>query len=425
MAIDKSIIIVPPLMTVAATDKLDVTGVGEQITFNNGVYLLNGSLNKPLSKSLYKIWCNGNKMYLFERETTKIENVLDSISSKINRVFKIGGTDSNFAFVDEYGSQFVEKTPDSLFLNQNTSVNNNPEKIDYALKTINPYTNDVVSSKFELFKNKNLNVYSLKQETVIDYLKFAKPTEGLVGIVNNNFLLRIKSIFATKEIKKSYYNYFTYLMAHWALFGVDPVSFDSFDSKKRSDSVKSTLLAPLKEQDLTLNTSISIQESKQYSYNTSNIKRFYNVSLFDTSDITDVDTIVITDINGYPIINESNYTQFYNKVFVFFDAENDKQTVLEPVEFYTFRNTIPKAAVSYKKGMYFDSLGGSPLIFNNWSLDVSERKENSRKKYNLFVYNKSEYLGFPVEIDKSILELTLNSTFRTNTQGDFYVIEIV
>ena len=111
-------------------------------------------------------------------------------------------------------------------------------------------------------------------------------------------------------------------------------------------------------------------------------------------------------------------------MFVFVDVDADTSSVIETIEFYNVGDTL-KAAINYKKGMYYSSLGGSPLVLSEWSRDRETRISNSRKKYKLLVYNKSEYLGFPVQIDKSILELTLNSTFRTNTQGDFYVVEIV
>ena len=422
MAIDRSVITIPPLMSVNATDKVTVP---QQVTFNNGVFILNSSLGKTLSKSLYKVWSKENKVYLFERETTSIEKVIDSLASQITRTFKIGGSDSDFAFVNADGTQIAEKQVDRLFL---TSVfnqyNNTPDNVNKTLSNYQPYTNTLVSSNFNNYLNKTFNAYSLKPDIVTSYIQFAKPTQELASLVNMNLFLRLKSLFSSKEINKDYYNYFTYLLAHWSLFGVDEVSFSSFQEKTRSDTLKQKLKAPLLEQDLVLKTSVSIEESKQYLYNSSNVKIFDNVTLYDTSEFNPTTTLIITDLSGYSIIDEDNYSQFYNKVFVFVDVDADTSSVIETIEFYNVGDTL-KAAINYKKGMYYSSLGGSPLVLSEWSRDRETRISNSRKKYKLLVYNKSEYLGFPVQIDKSILELTLNSTFRTNTQGDFYVVEIV
>ena len=422
MAIDRSVITIPPLMSVNATDKVTVP---QQVTFNNGVFILNSSLGKTLSKSLYKVWSKENKVYLFERETTSIEKVIDSLASQITRTFKIGGSDSDFAFVNADGTQIAEKQVDRLFL---TSVfnqyNNTPDNVNKTLSNYQPYTNTLVSSNFNNYLNKTFNAYSLKPDIVTSYIQFAKPTQELASLVNMNLFLRLKSLFSSKEINKDYYNYFTYLLAHWSLFGVDEVSFSSFQEKIRSDTLKQKLKAPLLEQDLVLKTSVSIEESKQYLYNSSNVKIFDNVTLYDTSEFNPTTTLIITDLSGYSIIDEDNYSQFYNKVFVFVDVDADTSSVIETIEFYNVGDTL-KAAINYKKGMYYSSLGGSPLVLSEWSRDRETRISNSRKKYKLLVYNKSEYLGFPVQIDKSILELTLNSTFRTNTQGDFYVVEIV
>ena len=422
MAIDRSVITIPPLMSVNATDKVTVP---QQVTFNNGVFILNSSLGKPLSKSLYKVWAKENKVYLFERETTTIEKIIDSLASQTTRTFKIGGSDSDFAFVNADGTQIAEKQVDRLFL---TSVfnqyNNTPDNVNKTLSNYQPYTNTLVSSNFNNYLNKTFNAYSLKPDIVTSYLQFAKPTQELASLVNINLFLRLKSLFSSKEINKDYYNYFTYLLTHWSLFGVDEVSFSSFQEKIRSDTLKQKLKAPLLEQDLVLKTSVSIEESKQYLYNSSNVKIFDNVTLYDTSEFNPTTTLIITDLSGYSIIDEDNYSQFYNKVFVFVDVDADTSSVIETIEFYNVGDTL-KAAINYKKGMYYSSLGGSPLVLSEWSRDRETRISNSRKKYKLLVYNKSEYLGFPVQIDKSILELTLNSTFRTNTQGDFYVVEIV
>ena len=189
MAIDRSVITIPPLMSVNATDKVTVP---QQVTFNNGVFILNSSLGKPLSKSLYKVWAKENKVYLFERETTTIEKIIDSLASQTTRTFKIGGSDSDFAFVNADGTQIAEKQVDRLFL---TSVfnqyNNTPDNVNKTLSNYQPYTNSLVSSNFNNYLNKTFNVYSLKPDIVTSYLQFAKPTQELASLVNINLFLRL------------------------------------------------------------------------------------------------------------------------------------------------------------------------------------------------------------------------------------------
>ena len=192
MAIDNSVITIPPLMSVNATDKVTVP---QQVTFNNGVFILNSSLGKPLSKSLYKVWAKENKVYLFERETTKIEKIIDSLASQTTRTFKIGGSDSDFAFVNADGTQIAEKQVDRLFL---TSIfnqyNNTPDNVNKTLSNYQPYTNTLVSSNFNNYLNKTFNAYSLKPDIVTSYIQFAKPTQELASLVNMNLFLRLKNL---------------------------------------------------------------------------------------------------------------------------------------------------------------------------------------------------------------------------------------
>ena len=56
--------------------------------------------------------------------------------------------------------------------------------------------------------------------------------------------------------------------------------------------------------------------------------------------------------------------------------------------------------------------------------------ENPLKKYTVLVYDLFDYVDIPVSVKQdgtitNILELELSSNFRTNSQGDFYVVEIV
>jgi hypothetical protein len=434
MAIDRSTITIPPLMSVTATDKIIVP---QQVTFNNGVFILNSSLGKPLSKSLYKVWAKENKVYLFERETTTIEKIIDSLASQTTRTFKIGGSDSDFAFVNADGTQIAEKQADRLLL---TSIfnqyNNTVDNIDKTLSNYQPYTNSLVSSNFNNYINKTFNAYSLKPEIVTSYLQFAKPTQELTSLVNMNLFLRLKSLFSSREINKDYYNYFTYLLTHWGLFGIDEVSFSSFQEKTRSDTLKQKLKAPLLEQDLSLRNSIKITNTKELSFNTSNVERFEDVFLYDTTSDTSNSnsekTIALTDKNGEEFFDEDNFQNYLNKVFIFINNQTNEVSAVKNKLFYDIGNVYKKTSFSYQLGNVYDSLGGAQLLTNTWSIDKETRvrNQNPLKKYTLFIYDLFDYVDIPISVKQDgtttkILELELNSNFRTNSQGDFYVVEIV
>lgn len=433
MAIDNSVITIPPLMSVNATDKVTVP---QQVTFNNGVFILNSSLGKPLTKSLYKVWSKGNKVYLFERETTAIENVIDSLASQTTRTFKIGGSDSDFAFVNAEGTQIAEKQVDRLFL---TSVfnqyNNTADNVNKTLSTYQPYTNTLVSSNFNNYINKTFNAYSLKPDIVTNYLQFAKPTQELTSLVNMNLFLRLKSLFSSKEINKDYYNYFTYLLTHWGLFGVDEVSFSSFQEKTRSDTLKQKLKAPLLEQDLVLRNSINVSNAKQISFSTANVERFDNVFLYDTSENNSgftTNTIALVDQSGEELFGEDNFENYLNKVFVFINNQTNEISAVKNKLFYDIGNVYKKVSFDYELVNVYNSLGGAQLLTNTWNFykETRVRNQNPLKKYTLFIYDLFDYVDIPVSVKEdgtttNILELELNSNFRTNSQGDFYVVEIV
>lgn len=433
MAIDRSVITIPPLMSVNATDKVTVP---QQITFNNGVFILNSSLGKPLTKSLYKVWSKGNKVYLFERETTGIENVIDSLASQTTRTFKIGGSDSDFAFVNAEGTQIAEKQVDRLFL---TSVfnqyNNTADNVNKTLSTYQPYTNTLVSSNFNNYINKTFNAYSLKPDIVTSYLQFAKPTQELTSLVNMNLFLRLKSLFSSKEINKDYYNYFTYLLTHWGLFGIDEVSFSSFQEKTRSDTLKQKLKAPLLEQDLVLKNSINVSNAKQLSFSTANVERFDNVFVYDTTSLNSEftnRTIALVDQSGEELFGEDNFENYLNKVFVFVNNQTNEISAIKNKLFYNAGFAYKKTSFDYELANVYNSLGGPLLLTNEWSINKEERvrNQNPLNKYTVFVYNLFDYVDIPISVKQdgtitNILELELSSNFRTNSQGDFYVVEIV
>jgi hypothetical protein len=424
MAIDNSVIKIPSLMSVSSTEKMDVSS--QQVTFNNGVYIFNSSLNKPLSKSLYKIWSNNNKIYLFERDSTKVETVLKDISSKVTRQ-RYAADNNTIEFMDADGRVLVQKLSDSLFIgdggNNYSIYNNSPSTISKALSTSQPTTKYSTLSGAESYKGKTLNLYSLKPDILTKFSAYLNPNEAIREIIDINFFLRIKSLFTNKEITQDYYNSLVYLIANWGLFNIDPVISSDFDISKRSNTLKQTLKAPLSEQDLVLRQSIKINNASQKIFNSSNVKRLSDVYLFDTSELNGTRALSLTDRDGFLILDENTYSNYINKVFIFHNKQTNNTTAIRTSNSYTV-GSANNASIGYGLAPLFNSVGGNELSLGNWNILPSERRNNITVPYDVYVYSPEQYLNF-YAYDTGLLEIELDNNLTTRSEGDFYVVEIV
>jgi len=431
MVKDNSLIVVPPITSISAVQKIDPTLISQNITFNNGLFIINkSSLSAALPKSLYKIWKKNNKIYLIERETTNIEKIFHSICSTITSFTtqQSEGSNNVVDFIDNQGRYIITKYNNSLFLSHEyVNFNNDTNESSIrALKTINPYTKVSTLSNFEIYNNKSLNIYGLKQDLITKYLQFLKPPQ----IINTNLFLRLKSLFSNKEINKSYYNYFVYLFSNWGLFGLDELTSSEFDIIKKSTSIKGKLSAPLKESDLNLLNTINIINSRQVINNSTNIKFYENIRISNTTEKTDgTQTITIIDQNGDLIIGNDNNNLFLNKIFVFKNKLTNELTAIKSTNFYSINyrvdgyNKSVITAFTYNLEFIFDSTGPT-LLTKEWEDSKNSRRDNPNV-YDLYIYEQEQYLGFHF-YDSAILELEVeNSSFRTNSEGDFYVVEIV
>jgi hypothetical protein len=411
-------------MTVSSTEKMDVNS--QQVTFNNGIYIFNSSLNKPLSKSLYKIWSNNNKIYLFERDTTKIETVLNDISSKVTR--QRYATDNNsIEFMDVDGRILVQKFSNSLFIGdggKNYSIyNNSPSTITKALSTNNPVTKYSTLAGAASYAGKTLNLYSLKPEILTNFSYYLSPTEAIPQIIDINFFLRIKSLFTNKEITQDYYNSLVYLMSNWGLFNIDPLISSDFDLSKRSNTVKQVLKAPLSEQDLVLRQSIKINNATQKIFNSSNVSKLEDVYLFDTSYQNGTTTLALADSDGYLVLDENTYTNYLNKILIFYNKQSNNITAIKSLRSYKV-GSADNASIGYELTPLFNSIGGDQLSLDTWNILPSERRNNSTIPYDVYIYSPEEYLNF-YAYNTALLEIELDNNLTTRSEGDFYVVEIV
>jgi len=424
MAVDNSVIFIPPVMSVSATQKIDVSTVGQQVIFNNGVFLLNSSLNKTLPKSLYKIWKKDNKLYLIERETTNFELSLKDISNRIaNRSYK--SDNNSVEFLNGDGTLLARKFLDSFELGFNySSVNNSNSTISNALKTINPYTKDSTLVNYNSYSGKALSLYQIKPNQLVSNLQFTNPTKQQVAeLTNINLFLRLKSIFSNKEITQNYYNDFVYLFSNWCLFNIDNIDLTNFEISSRASDVKTKVAGPLKEQDLVLKQTILINNSNKKTFNNLNVEKFENVRIYDSSRFNPTQTIVLDGEDDLLFRNERSFN-YIDRVFVLVNKENKNQTAIKVKEFYSVGDST-NIAFSYTLENLFNSIGGSSLAKAEWSRDRETRLNTAAGFYDVYVYNQGEYPGFFIN-NNSILELEIEeSTFRINSEGDFYVVEIV
>lgn len=430
MAKDNSLIIVPPISSVSAVQKIDPTAAGQEVVFNNGIFINKSSLSAILPKSLYKVWKKNNKLYIFERETTNIENVFNFMASSIVsfRAQQTGTENPYVDFVDNTGKYVATKYTNSFYMfHEYQDFNNDTEgSSNKSLRTINPYTKFSTLSNSELYIDKALNIYNLKQNIITNYLQFVK----LPQVINTNLFLRLKSLFTNKEITANYYNYFVYLYCNWGLFGLDDLITADFDVDKKIPSIKGKLSAPLKENDLILQNTIKIIDSKQKINNSTNVKLYQNVTVSDTTEKTNgTQTVTILDQDGIFIIKNDNGDLFTNKIFVFKNKLNNEITAIKPNNFYNINYTLNgankqvKTSFTYNNEFVFNSTGPS-LITKEWSNSAASRIRDVTF-YDLYVYDETQYLGFHF-YDSAVLELQIETTsFRTNSEGDFYVVEIV
>jgi hypothetical protein len=258
----------------------------------------------------------------------------------------------------------------------------------------------------------------------VSNLQFTNPAKQQVAeLTNMNLFLRLKSIFSNKEITQNYYNDFVYLFSNWCLFNIDNIDLTNFEISSRASDAKTKIAGPLKEQDLVLKETILINNSNKKTFNNLNVEKFENVRIYDSSRFNPTQTIVLDGEDDLLFRNERSFN-YIDRVFVLVNKENKNQTAIKVKEFYSVGDST-NIAFSYTLENLFNSIGGSSLAKADWSRDRETRLNTAAGFYDVYVYNQGEYPGFFIN-NNSILELEIEeSTFRVNSEGDFYVVEII
>ena len=166
MAQDKSVIKVPGISSTQIVPKIN-TSTQEELVFNNGVYISKSSLNKTLPKSLVRLWKNGNKLYLFNRDTTVLEKIIKYFANTNSDLSISVGSEFTQATNNDNLSILVRNTKGTSTLFTNIGSSNN--LLDEAtIKSTLVSSNIIVNS--EILENKQLKIYKLKRSISADYV---------------------------------------------------------------------------------------------------------------------------------------------------------------------------------------------------------------------------------------------------------------
>lgn len=425
MAEDKSVIKVPGISSTQIVPKIN-TSTQEELVFNNGIYITKSSLSKTLSKSLVRLWKNGNKLYIFNRDTTVLENLIKYFSN----------TDSDLSI--SVGSEFTQITNNSnssilvrnlkgtstLFTNTVGSSNNLLD--DSTIKSTLVSSDITLNS--ESLENKQLKIYKLKRSISTDYvikhfLPYITQQEktSLNVIDNSNFFLRLKSIFTSKEILSNYDN-FVYFLSIWIFPFIDnTLNLPTFDIIKSNKNIKSKLLAPLTENDLELYKNISILNYRNINYNF--VNKIENVNIQNANNNVLGEKKALSIIKDYSFIIPEP-----NSVLVFVNKQNNyifSILVTSTEDAYVSTagggaDTIVGVAIRYETKSIYNNANLPSYLTTFNSLYTSELQYN----FDMYTIPLDRYESL-LAYNQNILELEVNEpTFNTITDGDYYVVEI-
>lgn len=420
MAQDKSVIKVPGVSSTQIVPKIN-TSAQEELVFNNGVFISKSSLNKTLPKSLVRLWKNGNKLYIFDRDTTILENLIKYFSN----------TNSNLSI--SAGSEFTQVTNDSnlSLLVRNTkgtsTIGSSNNLLDETtIKSTLVSSNTILNS--EILENKQLKIYKLKSSISTDYvMKYFLPyvTQqeklSLDTIDNSNFFLRLKSIFTSKEILSNYDN-FVYFLSIWIFPFIDnTLNLSTFNIIKSNKSIKSKLSGPLIENDLELYRNIVIINNKNINYNF--VNKIENVN------IQNANNNVLGEKKALSLIKDFSFiTPEAGNVLVFINKQNNYifSILVNSVEdaYITTAgggaDTINNVAIRYELKPIYNTTNG-PSYLTTFNSSYTSELQNNFDMYSIPLDSYQSIIAY----NQNVTELEVNDpTFDTKTDGDYYVVEI-
>lgn len=459
MAKDNSVIIVPAISGITVSPKINFTRIlDEDFRFHLGVYVEKNSLSKVLPKSLVRIWKKGNKIYVFDRNTSNLDYALNKVLSNNNNVIE-NINNSKVYIKNENNTRTIVKNG----ITGNTQLLSVPpyEVKEEFNRTIETKSNFNIVDFVEQYKNKKLNLYSIKPEESTRLSEFG--TDETIG--NYNSLLKIKSLFADEEsIYPSQYQY-KYFLSNIILPKLDLFESNQFTEQTFAEKYKKlkNIVSPLLEPNLVKVKEFNIISSRliEETFDNETIDlQYINLKLLDLVQdhgegkyFTLIKNLEDTNNNTLErfIINETNYANFINKIIILRDKSGYLSAIKINNDFVKYKYLVGNSIKIYE-GIGFSY---TPMkIFDKRIIPIARPKLNntdaleyvesfSNDLYSIKILNEEEYAGFVVQrfnIDQEskVLELTIDEdvnnstllgqrglqTFNTNTEGDYYVLEI-
>jgi hypothetical protein len=444
MATDNSVFTIPPITSVTVTPKANLV-TDEDLKANNGVYLFPDSFNKTVPKSLVRIWANGNKIYIFDRFSSKLDYSFDEIFS-VYKIFNdtqqkklyIKNKTSNVSYISKNSTdgivQFYERFAEGNF--PRTTFNN----------TFYTKTDENILTNSSDIKNKKLNLYNIKPNEQIRLLNFNDNQEQKSNILNNNILLKIKSLFAPSD-KPDIWKYFfssVFLPNLDTGFG----TFNDNTALEKNKNLKEDVQFLidrnlLKIADFNIVSSRTIQGKTILPKNQK--VKLIDVSQFTLGDLQNKKYYSLVKNNSQTnedrrfIINKDNFSSFVGKTIVLYGSDGRIIPIKINNDFKTFQYLSQKGTGrGTEQNTCFSSFTIQPYyetIISNRNLiksvatnsdDVLKTvPNNSQDIYDLLILDNNEYPNFPINGDQNrVLEITLDKNLTTKSQGDYYVMEI-
>jgi len=438
---DRSIITIPSISSVLVAPKIIISSADETARLNNGVYLLPESFNRTVPKSLVRIWANGNKIYIFDRYSSKLDYSLDEIFSAYT-VFNdtqklyIKSRTSNIFYISKNSTdgivEFYERFAEGNF--PRTTFNN----------TFYTKTDENILNVGLNLANKKLNLYNISVGETARLLSFNNDQNENIRILNNNLLLKIKSIFnESNQVKIDIWKYFfssIFLPKLDTQIGDFAPNSDTAVEKSRNlKNIITTLfdtdLIKLNEFNIvssrilqgkkitSSNTKIKLADITQFSLRNEQNKKYYSL----------IKNTEQADKSRRFIINKENYASFIGKTIVLCHADGRILPIKINNDFKDF--TYYGDGIDENKGFsftlqrYYDGITRNIDLKSSLITSTSDVLKiipnNSQDIYDLLILDNNEYPNFPIIGEQNrVLEITLDKQLTTNSQGDYYVMEI-
>ena len=438
MAQDRSVIKVPAIKNTTITPKVDAKPI-EELIFNNGILIPKSSLTKVLPLSLAKVFKNGNKIYLFDRDTTLIEKYIrDQINDGDVEVEYTTSGYTGDRMVNFLSADFLAFTVrDAIVLGYGVAAeynNDSEEKISKALSS--PFVSSNTFDISENLENKTLKLNNLKQtiiqkyllENYLPYVGDEFPPPNPEKLVIKNFFLRLKSYFSNNEIIQNY-DKIVYLLSKWIFPKIsDPSTFD--DIAIENKKIKSKLLGSLTYNDFDYSNEKTIKIISSTNINVNYVSLTNNVNIHDVTGFTVIDPTTNPNVSRQYLMLSTRYSYIYftrpGDVLIFVNRYDNSVlfaikviAIGDLLDFIDGEKNVENVTFSYEPLPLYN-IPSAVRGFRNYSstFEFSTLNDNL---FDLYIMDYDKYKGF-LAYNTNVLELEIDES--TTFEGQFYGIEI-